>query len=100
MRSRRPSSPPLMKPSSAGSPTNASTAPPCIGGDASAAIERAGGRVCRQAGFARSSFTRLFQAVFEAALQVLAVEVAADEDELAGTLLAVLPRRTPVAVHH
>src|ERR1700730_11625106 len=137
MRSRRPSSPPLIKPSPAGSPTSASTAPPCTGGaasgaaaaisagssrtlpspsakatpapsrlkaqaaaGASAAIERAGGRVCRQAGFARSSFTRLFQAVFEAALQVLAVEVAADEDELAGTLLAVLPRRTPVAVHH
>jgi autotransporter-associated beta strand protein len=49
---------------------------------ASAATERAGGRVCRQAGFARSSFTRLFQAVFETTLQVVAVEIAADEDEL------------------
>src|SRR5882672_8958927 len=137
MHSRRPSSPPLINPSPAGSPTSASTAPPWTGAvasgaavamsagsrrtlpspsanatvapsrlkaqaaaGASAATVRAGGKVCRQAGFARSSFTRLFQAVFEAALQVLAVEVAADEDELAGALLAVLPRRTPVAVHH
>src|SRR5882672_93540 len=137
MRSRRPSSPPLIKPSPVGSPTSASTAPPCTAGaasgaaaaisagsrrtlpspsakatvapsrlkaeaaaGASAAMERAGGRVCRQAGFARSSFTRLLEAVFEAALQVVAVEIAADEDELAGTLLAVLPGRTPVAVHH
>src|SRR4249920_2562938 len=130
MRSSRPSSPPLTKPSPAGSPTSASTAPLCTGppctgeaasgaaaaisagsrrtlpspsakatvapsrlkaqaaAGASAAIERAGGRVCRHAGFARSGFTRLLEAVFEAALQVVAVEIAADEDELAGTLLA------------
>src|SRR5712672_2111392 len=137
MRSRRPSSPPLMKPSSAGSPTSASTAPPCTGGAASGAAAaisagsrrtlpspsakatvapsrlkaqaaagasavtvRAGGRVWRQAGFARSSFTRLFQAVFEAALEVIAIEVAADEHQLARTLLIVFPRRAPVAVHH
>src|SRR4029079_4627149 len=42
----------------------------------------------------------LLQTVFEAALEVLAVEVAADEDELARALLAVLPRRAPVGVHH
>src|SRR5262249_35289876 len=59
-----------------------------------------GGRVCRQSGLPRSSFTDLLQAVFEAALEVLAVEVAADEHELARTLLAVLPRLTPVGVHH
>src|SRR6266446_646637 len=136
-RSRRPSSPPLTKPSPAGSPTSASTAPPCTGGlasgadaaisagiertlpsprakaavapsrlkaqaaaGASAATVRAGGRVWRQAGFARSSFTRLFQAVFETTLEIVAVEVAADEHELARTLLAVFPRRAPVAVHH
>ena len=50
---------------------------------ASAATARPGGRVCRQAGFERSSFTCLLQAVVEAALEVLAVEIAADEDELA-----------------
>src|SRR6185436_18707128 len=63
-------------------------------------MERAGGRVWRQAGFERSIFTRLLQAVFEAALQVLAVEVAADEHELARALLVGLPRHAPVAVHH
>src|SRR6267154_4361464 len=137
MRSRRPSSPPLINPSPVGSPTSASTAPPCTGGaasgaaaaisagsrrtlpspsanatvapsrlkaqaaaGASAATVRAGGRVWRQAGFARSSFTRLFQAVFETTLEIVAVEVAADEHELARTLLALFPRRAPVAVHH
>src|SRR5262245_43955494 len=136
-RSRRPSSPPLMKPSPAGSPIRHRTAPPCTGGRASGAAavisagsrrtepspkakaaivpsrlkaqaatgaslltDREGGSAWRQAGLARSSFTRLFQAVFETALEVLAVEIAADEDELAGARLAVLPRRAPVAVHH
>src|SRR6266850_2228892 len=136
-RSRRPSSPPLMKPSPTGSPTSARTAPPCTGGaaagaeaamsagsrrtlpsprakaavvpsrlkaqaaaGASAATVRAGGRVWRQAGFARSSFTRLFQAVFETTLEIVAIEVAADEHQLARTLLIVFPRRAPVAVHH
>src|SRR5690349_3396942 len=42
----------------------------------------------------------LLQAVFEAALEVLAVEVAADEDQLARALLAVLPGRAPVGIHH
>src|SRR5262249_39021494 len=40
------------------------------------------------------------QAVFEAAFQVLAVEVAADEDKLARALLAVLPGLAPVGIHH
>jgi len=112
MRNTRPSSPPLTKPSPAGSPTTDSTTPPCRGSaagvsaawmsagssrtrpspsakatselsllkaqaatGASPAMERPGGSVCCQAGSARSSFT-LFQAVVEAALEVLAVEVA------------------------
>src|SRR5262249_40769665 len=66
---------------------------------ASATTERDGGSVVRHSGLARSSFTSL-QAVFEAALEVLGVEVAADEDELAGALLAFFPRRAPVGVHH
>ena len=67
---------------------------------ASDATEREGGSVVRHSGFPRSSFTGLLQAIFEAALQVLGVEVAADEDQLAGALLAILPRRAPVGVHH
>src|SRR5471030_106108 len=68
---------------------------------ASHATERVGGSVVCHAGFPRSSFTPgLLEAVFEAALQVIAVEIAADEDELARALLARLPRRAPARVHH
>src|SRR4051812_48928032 len=137
MRSRRPSSPPLTKPSVRGSAISDSTAPLCRASPASlaacltsacssrtrpspsanaailpsrlnaqaatgasAATERDGGSVVRHSGFPRSSFTSLLQAVFEAALQVLGVEVAADEDQLARALVAFLPRRAPVGVHH
>src|SRR5581483_171493 len=48
----------------------------------------------------RDRASRLLQAVVEAALEILAVEVAADKHELAGTLLAVLPGRAPVGIHH
>src|SRR6185503_6809908 len=67
---------------------------------ASDATDRDGGSMLRHSGFPRSSFTVLLEAIFEAALQVLAVEVAADEDQLAGAFLAILPRRAPVGVHH
>src|SRR6185437_65142 len=67
---------------------------------ASDGTERVDGSVVRHAGLPRSSFTRLLQAVFEAALQVVAVEVAADEDQLARALLAGFPRRAAVGVHH
>ena len=50
------------------------------------------------AGFARSSFTRLLQAIIEAALEVLAIEVAADEDDAALALLIGAPRALMIAV--
>src|SRR5690242_4467262 len=50
--------------------------------------------------FARDDTGSLLKAVFEAALEVFAVEVAADEDELARALLSLLPRRAPVGIHH
>src|SRR5215218_767298 len=118
MRSSLPSSPPLTKPSPAGSPTSASTAPPCNGSAAgvSAALTSAGNRRTRRqarrlqrhgpaAGSAarpdlKDRASRLLQAVVEAALEILAVEVAADEDELARALLAFFPGRAPVGIHH